>query len=761
MFRIIPLLIVISHLFAPALLSQTARIPGRVTDPDGRPLAGAHVSVADREVGTVTDTDGEFLLTGLPMKTLVLRVSHVGFAARRVEVQLSGEKHSSLNVTLQPHPVTLDEVTVSATRSRDLVRNIPQPVTVVGAEMLRSRAPVGVADALDAEPGIALVRDGIWGTDVSIRGMQRSNVVTLVDGVRIETATNLAAGLSLIDVTDIERVEVLRGASSSMHGTGATGGVVNVITRGGTFSPGLRIGGEMSSSYSSVNNGAGGALALEAADTGWYLRVRGGLRAAEDAQTPDGVMRDSRFHDNSLSVSGGLQLGGTHSLRLRWQRVRADDVGIPGGASFPATASARYSNAERTMLLGEYRTGALGDVLQDITLRYARQVIDRNVEIKPNAAVSLRPAAEHDMHSVQLVGAFAAGVHRGVIGIDAWQRSYDGLRVREITPSSTVIADLPLPQARFRAIGLFAQDDISLLADRLRLSLGGRLDGVHVENDEGYDLQYRIVNGIRDDAPSNRQLRWPAEESDELSWSAHAGVLYRLTPDLALTGNVSRAFRAPALEERYQFIELGGATYVGDPDLAAEKGSMFDLGARYYGEVFSVRLNAFLRSMQDLVVDARVSDTLYRKDNVGEARIYGLEFSGEYNPLTALTLFTSLAYVRGEDTGAGQDLPQMPPLRGRAGMRIAIAHAAEAELSATFAADQDAVAPGESRTPGYALYHLRVRSRSVRIAGLDARIIAGVENIFDRSWRRHLSTLRGMLITEPGRNMTLRLQLGW
>ncbi|MDT8322977.1 MAG: TonB-dependent receptor, partial [Bacteroidota bacterium] len=602
MLRFISLLLILSATLSPTLFAQSAALPGHVAAADGRPLAGAHVSVAGQQAGTVTDSDGNFLLTGIPPGTHFLEVSHVGFAARTKEVQVLPGMNAPLQVTLESTAVDMGEVTVTATRARDLVRNIPQAVSVIGADGLFARAPVSVPDALDAEAGIALVRDGIWGTDVSIRGMQRSNVVTLVDGVRIETATNHAAGMSLVDVTDIARVEVLRGAASSMYGTGATGGVVNIITHSGDFAPRLRIGGSVSSSYSSVNNGAGGALSLEAADRGWFLRVHGGLRSAEDARTPDGVLRDSRFHDNSLSFSGGVQLGGAHEFRLRWQRMRAEDVGIPGGESFPPDASARYPDEQRTMLLGEYRSGALGSVLRNFSLRYARQVIDRNVEIIPNPAVTLRPAAEHDMHSVQAAATFGIAEHRGVVGIDAWQRSYEGLRVREIAPSNTVIADLPLPQARFRAVGLFAQDDVSLLGDRLRLSFGGRMDAVHVENDEGYDLQYVIVDGARNDAPPSRRLRWQAEESDELSWSAHAGLLYRLTQELALTANVSRAFRAPALEERYQYIELGGATYVGDPDLAAEKGSMFDIGARCYGERYALRLNGFLRRMQDLVV---------------------------------------------------------------------------------------------------------------------------------------------------------------
>lgn len=761
MLRYLTLLLFVTLSSFPVLYGQTASLPGSVRDPEGRPVSGAHVAVVGQQAGTVSGGDGDFLLTGLIPGTLRIRISHLGFAAYEQTMEIAPGMNGARNIVLRPRPIDIGEVTVTATRARDLVRNIPQPVSVVGAEALFARAPVSVPDALDAEPGIDLVRDGIWGTDVSIRGMQRSNVVTLVDGVRIETATNHAAGMSLIDVTDIARIEVLRGASSSMYGTGATGGVVNVITHGGEFSPRRRLGGSFQSSFHSVNNGGGAALSLQASDTDWFLRVHGGLRAAEDARTPDGTLRDSRFRDRSVSIAGGLQLGRGHEFRLRWQQVRAEDVGIPGGASFPPTASARYPDEQRGMLLGEYRSGPIGGVLQGISLRYARQVIDRNVELKPNPAVTLRPAAEHDMHSAQLTADIGYGKHRGVVGIDAWQRRYDGIRVREIAPTRTVIADLPLPEARFRALGMFVQDDISLLDDRVRLSLGGRIDAIHVENEEGYDLQYVIVDGNRTDAPPSRALRWPASSSDELSWSAHAGLLYRLTSALDLTANVSRAFRAPALEERYQFIELGGATYVGDPDLAAEKGSMFDLGVRYTGARLSLRANGYLRQMQDLVVDARVSDTLYRKENVGAARIYGVEFSGEYQLLPQLTAHGSLAWLRGRDTEAEQDLPQMAPMRGRAGLRARLFELVDAELFITFAADQDAVAPGESRTPGYALYHLRLGSVPARVAGIEARVIASVENIFDRPWRRHLSTLRGLIISEPGRNMSLRLQLRW
>ena len=76
-----------------------------------------------------------------------------------------------------------------------------------------------------------------------------------MDGDRIETATDLDAALSLIDLNDIERIEIIKGSASSLYGTGALGGVVNFITIPPSFSEKLSLGGSVSSYYNSVNNG--------------------------------------------------------------------------------------------------------------------------------------------------------------------------------------------------------------------------------------------------------------------------------------------------------------------------------------------------------------------------------------------------------------------------------------------------------------------------------------------------------------------------
>lgn len=762
MFRLFGLsaLLLFSIICIPVHLSaQSPHVSGRVTREDGQPLRGANVLVLGTQIGVATDDDGRFYLTGIASSGTKLRVTHLGYEAAEIPVTFTAAGEAAVSVSLRESPVDLGTVTVTATRSRELLRNVPLPLSITDAARLQRSTPVGVPDALEGEAGITLVRDGVWGTDVSIRGLSRANVVTLVDGARIETATANAAGLSMIDVSDVERIEVIRGAASTLYGTGATGGVVNVVTGEGRFSDGFRMRGVLNSSFNSVNEGSAGSLGLEAADDMWYLRLRGTLRSAADAETPVGRLRDSRFHDRSIALSAGLRPSERHELRARYQLFDARDVGIPGGASFPPQASARYPDERRELIQAEYRVVQPGGALDELLFRLSHQRIDRNVELIPNATVTTRPSAEHYMNAAFLQSNWTAGAHRLVAGFDAWRREYDGRRLRENRSTGTIIADLPLPNARFRSIGAFVQDEWTLPGDRLLVTLGARADQIHVENEAGYDLLYIESNGIRNEAPPNRKLLWSAAESDDVSWGAHAGLLYRMRPELDATLNFARSYRAPSLEERFQYIELGGATYLGDVSLAAEKGNVVDLGLRFHNPRFSLRGNLFANVMRDLVVDERRGDTLYVKSNVGEALLYGGELTAEWNPYGTFVVRASVSSVRGRDTGNDLDLPQMPPLAGRVGLQIPVSGIATADLIVDAAADQEAVAPGEDRTPGYALLHLHLRTDVFTIAGVRATLYAGIDNVLDRAWRRHLSTLRGLVVAEPGRNLFVRLLL--
>ena len=138
-------------------------------------------------------------------------------------------------IDLQPALLQSGEVVVRSTRTSSAAQGIPYPLNVETNEQLVQQSSITVSDALKDSPGIALARDGSWETDVSIRGMGRSKIVTMIDNTRIETATDILGALSLIDLHDIDRVEIVKSPGSVLYGTDAFGGVLNLITKRNSF----------------------------------------------------------------------------------------------------------------------------------------------------------------------------------------------------------------------------------------------------------------------------------------------------------------------------------------------------------------------------------------------------------------------------------------------------------------------------------------------------------------------------------------------
>ena len=137
--------------------------------------------------------------------------------------------------TISTPNINIGEVVVSSLRMDRKIRKLPASMSVAGAFDYKKNSSLTLSNVLRNEPGIAMGSDGIWATGINIRGLDENRLVILIDGNRVETATDLTASLSMVDVNDIERVEVIKGAQSSLYGTGAMGGIVNIITKDGHF----------------------------------------------------------------------------------------------------------------------------------------------------------------------------------------------------------------------------------------------------------------------------------------------------------------------------------------------------------------------------------------------------------------------------------------------------------------------------------------------------------------------------------------------
>jgi hemoglobin/transferrin/lactoferrin receptor protein len=758
-------LIVLFFIINKAILPQ---VSGKILDDNTNlPVPDVTVTLTDLQITATSDSAGLFYFNISPA-SYNLSFSHIGYKSFNTKTDFSKDTPPYLFI-MHSAVITYGEVTVTSTRFEQPVRDVPLPIEIVNKDYILNTTSVSVPDAIQNQPGIAIARDGIWGTDISIRGLGRQNIVTLVDGNRIETASNHAATLSLVDIYDIDKIEIIKGGISSLYGTGAEGGIVNITTKTGTYSDRLSLSGNLTTSYNSVNQGGAGYLNLMSSSSNWYAKISGTLRSAGNTKTPDGTLLNSQYNDDNLSAAFGIKPADDQELLLKYQRFHGEDIGIPGGKAFPTIASVKYLLAERDMYSAEYKFTDLLPFLTNLSVKYFYQDIKRDVQLiaKPNANVTqtVTPSADHSTWGTQLQSNWLLSSRNHLsAGIDVWQRTFTGFRETKVkSPAgTTTTSDFPVPNSKYLSSGIFAQDEASLLDNKLKVNFGGRYDIIKVTNDNALNPSYVIgTNGVISHPAPNPLSSFYAGSSQDKSWSGNLGLLYSVFNDVDITFNIAHAFRSPVQEERFQYINLGGNIYLGNPILKPEQGNFLDLGVRFWKPAFTFKGNIFLNNIVDLVIDQHDTGIVYRKANVGKARLYGYDFGFEYNIWKTLVTYGSLSYVRGEDLLNNANLPQITPLNGRFGIRFPICNYLNADISSTLFAKQKNLGVGEIATPGYVSFDFHLSTNLVNWNFFHFRLLGGVENILNKSYQEFLSTNRGIIKSEPGRDFFLKLQVNW
>ncbi|HVN48178.1 MAG TPA: TonB-dependent receptor, partial [Bacteroidota bacterium] len=582
----------------------------------------------------------------------------------------------------------------------------------------------------------------------------------MIDNTRIETANDHAAALSLINPFDIDRVEVIKGANSALAGTGAFGGVVNVITKSPSFSDQQYVNGEAMSRYESVNNSYAEYVAAESGSDVYRVRASGVFRKADNYQSPAGEVPNSDFSDWGFSTEAGVRLLNTQSLDLTYQRYQTDDAGIPGGSSlFPASATVRYTLARRELFKAEYSIPELSETLPMLVVRASQQNIERDVELIASPVVTKTPHAEHKTGTVQTeLTIVPTENHYLTVGAELWQRSLSSGRESYNYAAQTILEEVPLPNSSFTSAGAYAQDEWSIIPHSTTIVLGARYDAIRVHNDVTYDTVWVVKNGVTT-VPATQKVLWNANTSNTESWSMNAGVRQVMTPWLDGSAVFSTAFRTPELEELYQLLNNNPQLfYVGNPNLQPEKNQSVDARIRYHIPNIIFSVDGYYNAYHDLIgytYGTFEGTPAYIKANIGEARIYGYEFSLELFPIDALKLRSTFEYIRGEDTKNHVNLTGIVPMHGMMTADYSLQRLGSLHAAWELYDDKTNLGSGEIPTAGYGIVDLGVVSVPLPMGSTYANISFGVQNIFNRSYTNFLSTLRGNYNYEPGRNLYL------
>ena len=574
---------------------------------DGRPLADAHVLFQPLDGtpggGTLTDASGRAVVP-MGSRGVVVRISSVGWTT----VQDTLRNSTTRNYGLQPAAVDLDEVVVTGQYAPGSVQHAVQHVRVLSADRIQRMAARDLAGALRNELNVRLAQDNVLGTSLSMQGLGGENVKILVDGVPVIGRQDGDLDLAQLDLTGIQRVEIVDGPLSVDYGTNALAGTINLITRKGDKADGT-----------SVHATA-------------YAEHTGTLDLSVNA-THHGPK-----HDAAITLGRNVFLG--------WDPRQN---GLPDLSPSPADSTRHQQWKPREEYFGRlfYRWNwtrwSLGYKLEGMH--------DRIVDRRDPRSPYYETAFDADYVTTRLDNALFAEAHLrhgGHVNVLVAHDRYARRRNTWYRDLTTLDATLVDDDA--------SQDTDHFTLSELRATLASSPDSAWLRWSAGVDLVYETGSGDRiGDAQrdiGDNALFASAEVDPVRDLTVRPGVRFayntrygapitpslnvrwRFTDRFTLRGSYARGFRAPALKELYlHFVDVNH-DIVGNPDLSAERSHNVGLDLSFDradgGGSVHAEIGAFFNAISDRITLAQVTATQYSYVNIGAYRTVGGEVGARW-----------------------------------------------------------------------------------------------------------------------------------
>ncbi|MCA1615326.1 MAG: TonB-dependent receptor [Acidobacteria bacterium] len=670
-----------------------ASLSGRVADPQGAGVAGAILTLYARglraRLDTRTGPDGSYRFEQLAAGEYLIEADARGFApapARRVRVA-AGEA-ASLDLELDLAGVRA-EVVVTAADTAQPIDEVSKAVSAITERELEERGEFSVVEALRSVPGLRVQQLGGPGAlaTVKTRGLRNQDTAVLIDGLRFRDPSapqgDASGYLAELDVTNLSRIEILRGSGSSLYGTNAVGGVVNLVTDEG----GGPVRGQLLAE--------GGGLGF------WRGRAQAAGGTSEDrfvfsaGLSHRNVTRGVDKNDAARNTSGqGRALYHFSPAATLTARVYAadtfaqlnDDPRPVAGVSFPAGVIDAVAVSRQE--LRRYEAGTPAEALNAAGATFIPAADDRDASRSArffSGALTFahRPSERFGYavtyHAVRTDGRFNEGPagagDRGQELFNTPRADFDGrahtlnaradfspLRSNLVTAgyefeSETFInqqfgsspADDVTAEAAERSHTFFIQDQIRLLDDRLQLSAAFR-------------AQRFALDEPRFTPSASAPYSDIAFVSPPTAYTGDGSIAYFFrSTNTKLRAHAGNSYRKPSLFERFGTSYSGffGFSPFGDPRLAPERAVSFDAGLDQSFAGRRLRLAAtyfYTRLQQAIVFDftglVAQPDPFGRFGgyaNTGGGLARGAELSLEAAPARTLDLRASYTYANSDE----------------------------------------------------------------------------------------------------------------
>ncbi|MDE0435490.1 MAG: TonB-dependent receptor [Bryobacterales bacterium] len=799
-----------------ALLAPTARgqqsgqISGKVSMKEtGGPLHGASVLIVELGRSTLSDDDGLYEFDRVPPGNYHVVAHLEGIFTEGASLVTVAEGGTATADFFLELATVRDEITVTAGEKTETAFEAFQSVESVGALELAGTPDVSLGEMLDHRVGTGIAKRG-FGPGAArpiVRGFDGDRVLIMQDGIRTGTLSSQSGDHGeLINTTQLERLEIVKGPATLLYSGNAMGGTVNAVSRHHDMHShahqGLR--GYLLGS-AGTNNSLGGASAgFEYGIGKWMIWGQsGGLRSSDYTAPFQGEIYNSR--SRSANGGGGFGWYGRKTFFSFEAQYAEGSYGVPFVEDFHGHHEDEHGeehgeededheegeeeeeehheeegdeedhgeededeehdddedgheeeeldrvalDSVRTHYRFNWGLKDLGGAIDSFTLKlgYTDWKHDE-VEFfhDGNSAIG----TTFSQQQVVYRGVFEqgrVGKWSGRFGFWGIDRDYEAMGEEALSP--------PVSQSGF---AVFALEEVDF--EKVKFQFGGRLEtqkytpafserGMEEgeehheeeEHDEGEGEEYEVPDAIQ------RTLTGA---------SVSAGLHANTWKDGALVMNYAHSYRAPALEELYNFGPHAGTLSfeIGDPRLEAETGNGVDLSLRHNAGRVRGELNLFYYDFDNFIFPfapgAEEDGLPVIEFTQLDARFMGTEAGVDVSIHPNLWLNLGADFVDAQETVRNTPLPRIPPLRGKIGVDVDYG-GFRLTPQLILASQQHQTYTREARTPGYAVVNLKA-SYTITRQHLVHQFAVNVFNIGDRLYRNHSSYIKD-LAPEIGRGV--------
>ncbi len=732
--RITFLTLITALILASVSFGQVA--PGvevKVRDTAGAVVSGANVKLISPtgiERTASTGSDGSARFNDLKPGIYRVQVDATGFPAVIRELAVDAASSGSIDVILMLGAIR-EDVTVTATRTQISSAETAVPVSIVGREEIERKAVNTVGDIFRTLPGTSTSSEGPFSVRPRIRGLDSNRVLILVDGERLNNSRTSTgqSGIEtgLVETSQIESVEVVRGSGSVLYGTDALAGTINIITRDTPprRDSGFRFGAALDTFYSSNENGRRGnvtvngssklfafrvAQSLERFDSYFTGKADGAVPAdvlAIGGITTDGEVLNSQSHGSNTQATGRFFINDTNTVRLNYERRRAANI---GSAALVGVFNGFFPFSDRDKFSGRYDTVNLNEYLQRVSISGYYQTQLRNftniLTVPPvlpffpgqyqfSETITNTKTAGFDLQTDWKLGRR----NQLVAGASFFRDENTDQRLlitstTSFSPNRTIRNSRSVPDASLNNIAAFAQNEFRVNS-RLKLIGGIRFD--------------RFATNARPTAEFTLDARFTPSQIEDLGLlgltdglkvtntavTGDFGAVYRVTNNLSASARVGRSFRTPNIFERF-FTDFGSVAgfLVGNPTLKPESGINFDTSLKFHTSRFSGAVTYFNNFYENFLATPAARDRndvaiviirpptpqnpnpppipVFQTQNVRKARIQGFEAELEIPikiSIGYLTPYGNFSYLRGDNLTNDVPLDSISPFRTNVGFR--------------------------------------------------------------------------------------------